>query len=67
MFGIVKFVMVLSPIAAMGAMAYTVGQYGVSSLVQLAQFTGELWAVSILFVVVVLGIIARSRDSAFSS
>ncbi len=59
MFGIVKFIMVLSPIAAMGAMAYTVGQYGVSSLVQLAQFTAELWAVSILFVVVVLGIIAR--------
>lgn len=59
MFGVVKFIMVLSPIAAMGAMAYTVGQYGVSSLVQLAQFTTELWAVSFLFVVVVLGIIAR--------
>jgi aerobic C4-dicarboxylate transport protein len=59
MFGVVKFIMVLSPIAAMGAMAYTVGQYGVSSLVQLAQFTAELYAVSILFVVVVLGIIAR--------
>ena len=59
MFGVVKFVMILSPIAAMGAMAYTVGQYGVSSLVQLAQFTGEFYAVSLLFVVVVLGIIAR--------
>jgi Na+/H+-dicarboxylate symporter len=59
MFGVVGFVMLLAPIAAMGAMAYTVGQYGVSSLVQLAQFTGELYAVSIFFVVVVLGIIAR--------
>jgi Na+/H+-dicarboxylate symporter len=59
MFGIVKFVMYLAPIAAFGAMAYTVGQYGVTSLVQLAQFTAELWIVSILFVLVVLGLNAR--------
>lgn len=59
MFGIVKFVMYLSPLAAFGAMAYTVGQYGVSSLVQLAQFTAELWIVSILFVAVVFGLNAR--------
>jgi Na+/H+-dicarboxylate symporter len=59
MFGIVKFVMYLAPLAALGAMAYTVGQYGVTSLLQLAQFTAELWSVSILFVVVVLGVIAH--------
>lgn len=59
MFGIVKFVMYLSPLAALGAMAYTVGQYGVTSLLQLAQFTAELFGVSILFVAVVLGINAR--------
>jgi Na+/H+-dicarboxylate symporter len=59
MFGIVKFVMYLAPLAALGAMAYTVGQYGVASLLQLAQFTAELWLVSILFVVIVLGIIGR--------
>jgi aerobic C4-dicarboxylate transport protein len=59
MFGIVKFVMYLAPLAAFGAMAYTVGQYGVASLVQLAQFTAELWIVSILFVIVVLGVNAR--------
>lgn len=59
MFGIVGFVMVLAPLAALGAMAYTVGQYGIASLVQLAQFTVELWTVSALFVVVILGIIAR--------
>jgi Na+/H+-dicarboxylate symporter len=40
-------------------MAYTVGQYGVTSLLQLAQFTAELFGVSILFVAVVLGINAR--------
>jgi aerobic C4-dicarboxylate transport protein len=59
MFGIVKFVMYLAPLAALGAMAYTVGQYGVSSLLQLARFTVEVWIVSIFFVALVLGIIAR--------
>jgi Na+/H+-dicarboxylate symporter len=59
MFGIVKFVMYLAPLAALGAMAYTVGQYGVASLLQLVQFTAEVWIVSILFVGIVLGVIAR--------
>jgi Na+/H+-dicarboxylate symporter len=59
MFGIVKLVMYLAPLAALGAMAYTVGQYGVASLLQLARFTSEVWIVSILFVTIVLGGIAR--------
>jgi aerobic C4-dicarboxylate transport protein len=59
MFGIVRFVMYLAPLAALGAMAYTVGQYGIASLLQLAKFTAEVWIVSILFVAIVLGIIAR--------
>jgi Na+/H+-dicarboxylate symporter len=59
MFGIVRMVMILAPLAAFGAMAYTVGQYGVASLMQLARFTAEMWIVSILFVAVVLGAIAR--------
>jgi aerobic C4-dicarboxylate transport protein len=59
MFGIVRMIMFLAPLAAFGAMAYTVGQYGVASLRQLVTFTAELWVVSILFVAVVLGSIAR--------
>jgi Na+/H+-dicarboxylate symporter len=59
MFGIVKLVMYLAPLAALGAMAYTVGQYGVASLLSLARFTGEVWIVSILFVAIVLGAISR--------
>jgi aerobic C4-dicarboxylate transport protein len=59
MFGIVKLIMLLAPLAALGSMAYTVGQYGLASLVQLARFTGEIWVVSILFVAVVLGGIAK--------
>jgi aerobic C4-dicarboxylate transport protein len=59
MFGIVKFVMYLAPLAALGAMAYTVAKYGVASLMALAKFTAEVWIVSILFVAIVLGIIAH--------
>ena len=59
MFNVVKFIMYLAPLAAFGAMAYTVGQYGIRSLLQLAQFTAECWAASLIFVVVVLGLICR--------
>jgi aerobic C4-dicarboxylate transport protein len=59
MFGIVNFIMYLAPIGALGAMAYTVGQYGVGSLVQLGQFTAEVWIVSAIFIAVVLGAIAH--------
>ena len=60
MFGIVKMVMALAPLAALGAMAYTVGQYGLASLLPLAKFTVEVWVVSIVFVAIVLGGIARA-------
>ena len=59
MFCIVGFIMKLAPIGAFGAMAYSVGQYGLGSLKQLAQFTAEVWIVAAVFVVLVLGLIAR--------
>jgi aerobic C4-dicarboxylate transport protein len=59
MFGVVKFIMYLAPIGAFGAMAYTIGQYGLASLIPLMKFTVEVWAVSALFVAVVLGGIAH--------
>ena len=59
MFGVVKFIMYLAPIGAFGAMAYTIGQYGVASLIPLLRFTAEVWAVSAIFVAVVLGGIAH--------
>lgn len=59
MFRIVGIIMLFAPIAAFGAMAYTVGQYGLASLRPLAIFTAELWAVAALFVALVLGLIAR--------
>jgi Na+/H+-dicarboxylate symporter len=59
MFGVVGFVMRLAPLAAFGSMAFTVGQYGFASLIKLAAFTAELWIVSTLFVLLVLGAITR--------
>jgi aerobic C4-dicarboxylate transport protein len=60
MFGIVRMVMKLAPIGTLGAMAYTIGRYGIGSLMELAQLTAEVWAVSVVFVLVVLGVIARA-------
>ena len=59
MFGIVRIIMYLAPLAALGAMAFTVAQYGIASLLKLVNFTAEVWAASAIFVVLVLGTIAR--------
>lgn len=58
-FGIVTIVTKLAPIAALGAMAFTVGKYGLSSLSSLAGLLACVYLTSGLFVVVVLGAIAR--------
>jgi aerobic C4-dicarboxylate transport protein len=58
-FGIVKIVMRLAPLGAFGAMAFTVGKFGISSLGPLLKLIGTFYLTSIFFVVVVLGIIAR--------
>ena len=57
-FGVVNILMRLAPIGAFGAMAFTVGRYGLSSLGPLAQLIVTLWIISALFVVVVLGAIS---------
>jgi aerobic C4-dicarboxylate transport protein len=59
-FAIVNIVMRLAPIGAFGAMAFTVGKYGVASLGPLAKLIGTFWITSILFVLIVLGVIARA-------
>jgi aerobic C4-dicarboxylate transport protein len=58
-FGIVKIVMRLAPIGAFGALAFTIGKYGVASLGPLVKLIGVFYLTSILFVLVVLGVIAR--------
>jgi aerobic C4-dicarboxylate transport protein len=50
--------MKFAPVGAFGAMAYTVGKFGIASLGPLARLIGTFWLTSVLFVVIVLGIIA---------
>ena len=59
LFAMIGFIMKLAPIGAFGAMAFTIGKYGVSSLVQLASLMGTFYLTCVLFVGLVLGSIAR--------
>ena len=58
-FGIINMIMRLAPIGAFGAMAFTIGKYGIGSLLQLGQLIVCFYITCILFVVIVLGAIAR--------
>ena len=58
-FGMIGLVMKLAPLGAGGAMAFTVGRYGVASLRQLLTLMGTVYLTCALFVLVVLGVIAR--------
>jgi aerobic C4-dicarboxylate transport protein len=57
-FGVVNIVMRLAPIGAFGAMAFTIGRYGIASLGPLAKLIVIFYLTCILFIVVVLGSIA---------
>jgi aerobic C4-dicarboxylate transport protein len=59
-FGIVNLLMRLAPIGAFGAMAFTVGRFGVASLGKLAMLVATFYLTGIFFVVVILGLIARA-------
>jgi aerobic C4-dicarboxylate transport protein len=59
MFGIVNIIMKISPIAAFGAMAYTIGNFGVGSLLYLGKLMGSVYITMFLFVVIVLGAICK--------
>ncbi|GHD03178.1 dicarboxylate/amino acid:cation symporter [Novosphingobium pokkalii] len=58
-FKLVSIVMKVAPIGAFGAMAFTIGKYGVGSLANLAQLVAAFYITSLLFVLVVLGVVAR--------
>jgi aerobic C4-dicarboxylate transport protein len=60
MFKLVAIVMKAAPIGAFGAMAFTIGKYGVGTLTNLAQLLATFYATSLLFVLVVLGLVARA-------
>ncbi|MDN3567758.1 dicarboxylate/amino acid:cation symporter [Paeniroseomonas aquatica] len=58
-FGVVKIVVRAAPVGAFGAMAFTIGAYGIASLLQLGELVATFYLTSALFVLVVLGAIAR--------
>ena len=59
MFRLVTIIMAVAPIGAFGAMAFTIGKYGVGSLANLAALVLTFYMTSLLFVIVVLGVVAR--------
>jgi aerobic C4-dicarboxylate transport protein len=58
-FGIIRMIVRVAPIGAFGAMAFTVGAYGLGSLANLLALIGTFYLTSVLFVLFVLGSIAR--------
>jgi aerobic C4-dicarboxylate transport protein len=59
LFDIVGIIMKVAPIGAFGAMSFTIGKYGISSLFSLGKLMGSFYLTCLIFVFVVLGTIAR--------
>jgi aerobic C4-dicarboxylate transport protein len=59
-FGVVNIVMRFAPIGAFGAMAFTIGKYGIASLGPMIKLIATFYITSILFVLIVLGVMARA-------
>jgi aerobic C4-dicarboxylate transport protein len=59
LFSVVGIIMKLAPIGAFGAMAFTIGKYGLGSLLSLGKLMGTFYATCLFFIFVVLGVIAR--------
>ena len=59
LFTIVGFIMKLAPVGAFGAMAFTIGKYGVGTLFSLGKLMGAFYLTCLIFIFVVLGLIAR--------
>jgi aerobic C4-dicarboxylate transport protein len=59
LFAIVGIIMKLAPLGAFGAMAFTIGKYGVGSLLSLGKLMGTFYLTCLVFILLVLGLIAR--------
>jgi aerobic C4-dicarboxylate transport protein len=58
-FGVIRIIVRAAPIGAFGAMAFTIGAYGLGSLLNLLQLVATFYLTSLLFVLLVLGTIAH--------
>ena len=61
LFSIVGMIMRVAPIGAFGAMAFTIGKYGIGSLLSLGKLMGAFYATCLIFIFIVLGLIARAH------
>ena len=59
LFGLIKLVLKTAPLAALGAVAYAVGHYGLTSMAPLLKLIGAIYLTTIVFVIVVMGAVAR--------
>jgi aerobic C4-dicarboxylate transport protein len=59
LFGVVRIIMYVAPLAAFGAMAFTIGKFGFGMLASLGWLLASVYLTSILFVLIVFGLIAR--------
>jgi aerobic C4-dicarboxylate transport protein len=59
LFGIVGIIMKVAPIGAFGAMAFTIGKYGVGSLLSLGKLMGTFYGTCLIFIFIVLGTITK--------
>jgi aerobic C4-dicarboxylate transport protein len=58
-FGIVGIIMKVAPLGAFGAMAFTIGKYGIGSMLSLGKLMATFYMTCLIFIFVVLGLIAR--------
>ena len=61
LFQIINMIMRLAPLGAFGAMAFTVGKYGLGSLVALGKLMACFYLTCLIFILLVLGAIARAH------
>jgi len=59
LFGVVGIIMKFAPIGAFGAMAFTIGKFGLGSLTKLGMLMGSFYLTCLLFIFVVLGTICK--------
>ena len=59
LFGVVGIIMKFAPVGAFGAMAFTIGKFGLGSLTKLGMLMGSFYLTCLLFIFVVLGTICR--------
>ena len=61
LFSIVGVIMKLAPVGAFGAMAFTIGKYGLGSLMSLGKLMATFYLTCLVFILVVLGLIAKTH------